>query len=164
MKGADGFVIYPVQGSLAVVEFLRRFINQVKPQQRRTLRKIVRDGHPPVDHLLFIAGAGVVFILIGLISNDRNHAILLTRLYQFSQVDESRFRRLSRDAYAHMLKSLRLKITHHQRIKLPDTPFGARPVNVHPHTKLLRIARSGQRRLSRAHRGADEQEERSKRL
>jgi len=108
----------------------------------------VRNGDPPVHNLFFIVGFWIVFILIGLIGDNRDHPVLLTGLHQLTQVNEPRLRRLACDANTHVRYALRGKIPHHERIELTDTTLGARPINVHADAKLRRITCGRQRRVS----------------
>jgi len=157
VDGTNRFVIHPVERCLIMVELIRRFINQVKTQKRRTLTKVMRHRHPPVHHLFFITGAGVLFIFIRLVSNNRDYAILLAGFDQLAQMNQSGFCRFSRHANAHMGNAFRPEIPHHQRIELADATLGSRPIYVHPDPKLLCIRRRRQRRLRSAHGGAGEE-------
>jgi len=130
-----------------VVELIGRLVNQVKSQQGGALAEVTRHSNPPVDHLFLIPGIGLAFKSIGLVSNDRDNAVLPARLDQLTQVDEPRFAGLPRHANTHVAYPLRAKITHHQRVELADTALGMRPVHVHADAQLLRIAGRGQRRL-----------------
>ena len=58
----DRFLIHPVERSNVVVELVRRFVDQVKAQQRRALTKIVRHGNPPVNHLFSVSAFGSFYI------------------------------------------------------------------------------------------------------
>jgi len=140
-----------------MVELVRRFINQVKTQQGIALAEVVRHGNPPVNHLFFRLGFRVVFIFIGLISDNRDHPVLLAGFHQLTQMNQPRFRRFIGHADTHMADTLRTKIANHQRIELPNAALGARPVHVHPHAQLLRIKRSRQRWLSGNHPAGREQ-------
>jgi len=144
----DRFLIHPVERSNVVVELVRRFVDQVKAQQRRALTKIVRHGNPPVNHLFFGIRFRVVFIFIGLISDDGDDAVLLAGLHQLTQVNQPRFRRFARHPNTDMMYAFRLEITDHQRVEFADTALGACPVHIHPDAQLLRITGSRQRRLS----------------
>ncbi|ESE76982.1 hypothetical protein SEPB62_08229 [Salmonella enterica subsp. enterica serovar Paratyphi B str. SARA62] len=90
---ADGFVIYAIQRRHIMIEFVGRLINEIEPQKRGCLTKIARDHAPPVDQILFMAGAGIGFIRIRLIGNNGYDAIVFAGLYQLTQMDEARFRR-----------------------------------------------------------------------
>ena len=131
-----------------MVKLVGGLINEIKTQQRVALTEIVRHGNPPVDRLFLVIGFRVVFIFISLISDYRDHAILLTGFYQLAQVDQPRFRRLVGHADAHVGNAFSPKIADHQRVKLANTALGARPVHIHPDAQLLRITGSRQRRLS----------------
>jgi len=157
MDGTDGFVIHPIERRLIMVELIRGFIYQVETQQRRTLTKVMRHRHPPVNHLFFVTGTGVFFILVSLIGDYRDHAILLAGFHQLAQMNEPRLRRLTRHANAHVGQPFRLIIPHHQRIEFTDAPICTRPIYVHPNPKLLHILRRRQRRLRGTHGGAGQQ-------
>jgi len=144
----DRFLIHPVERSNVVVELVRRFVDQVKAQQRRALTKIVRHGNPPVNHLFFGIRFRVVFIFIGLISDDGDDAVLLAGLHQLTQVNQPRFRRFARHPNTDMVYAFHLKITDHQRVELADTALGACPVDIHSDAQHLRVTGSRQRRLS----------------
>jgi len=144
----DRFLIHPVERSNVVVELVRRFVDQVKAQQRRALTKIVRHGNPPVNHLFFGIRFRVVFIFIGLISDDGDDAVLLAGLHQLTQVNQPRFRRFARHPNTDMTYAFRLEITDHQRVELTDTALGAGPVDIHSDAQHLRVTGSRQRRLS----------------
>jgi len=144
----DRFLIHPVERSKVVVELVRRFVDQVKAQQRRALTKIVRHGNPPVDHLFFGIRFRVVFIFIGLISDDGDDAVLLAGLHQLTQVNQPRFRRFARHPNTDMTYAFCLEITDHQRVKFADTALGAGPVDIHSDAQHLRVTGSRQRRLS----------------
>ena len=70
-----------------MVKLVGRLINEIKTQQRIALTEIVRHGNPPVDRLFLVIGFRVVFIFISLISDNRDHAILLAGFYQLAQVN-----------------------------------------------------------------------------
>jgi len=70
-----------------VVKLVGRLIDEIKTQQRIALTEIVRHGNPPVDRLFLVIGFRVVFIFISLISDNRDHAILLAGFYQLAQVN-----------------------------------------------------------------------------
>ncbi|ASV53388.1 hypothetical protein LJPFL01_0025 [Lelliottia jeotgali] len=147
----DRFIVDAVEGRDVVIQLVRRLVDQVKPEQRRAFLKVVRHSNPPVHHLFFVIRFRVVFVLIRLIGNDRDHAVLVAGFHQFAQVNQPRFGRLTGHANPHMGKALGLKITHFQRVELTNAALGARPVDVDTHAELLRVARSRQRRLSGKH-------------
>jgi len=157
MDGSNGFVIHAIERRLIMVELIRGVVDQVEPQQRRALTKVMRHRHPPINHLFFVPGAGVFFIFVCLIGNDRDHAILLAGFHQLAQMNQPRLRRLSRYANAYVGQPFRLVVPHYQRIEFTDTPIGARPIYVHPNAKLLCILRRRQRRLRGTHGGAGQQ-------
>jgi len=143
----NGFLIHPVERGCVVVELVRRLINQVKAQQRRTFAEIVRHGNPPVGNLFFVIGFRIVFIAVRLIRDNRDHAVLLAGFHQLTQVDQPCFGRLIGHTNTHMADAFRAKVAYHQRVEFPYPALGARPVHVHTHTQLLCIKRSRQRRL-----------------
>jgi len=73
----------------------------------------VRNGDPPVHHLFFILGFRIVFILVGLPGDNRDHAVLLAGLHQLTQVNKSRLGRFACNANTHMPYPLRGEIPHH---------------------------------------------------
>jgi len=72
----------------------------------------VRNGDPPIHHLFFILGFRIVFILIGLPGDNRDHAVLLAGLNQLTQMNQPRLRRLACYPDADMADPLRGKIPH----------------------------------------------------
>jgi len=112
------------------------------------LAEIVRHGNPPVNHLFLVIGFRVVFIFICLISDYRDHAVLLAGFHQLAQMDQPRFCRLIGHADAHVGNAFCTKIAHHQRVEFAYAALGARPVDIHSHAQLLRVTGSRQRRLS----------------
>jgi len=131
-----------------VIELVSRLIDEIKPQQRVALAEIVRHGNPPVDRLFLVIGFRVVFVFISLVSDYRDHAILLAGFHQLAQVDQPRFRRFIGHADTHMGNAFCTEIANHQRVELANTALGARPVHIHSDAQLLRIVGSRQRRLS----------------
>jgi len=131
-----------------VVKLVGWLIDEVKTQQRVALAEIVRHGNPPVDRLFLVIGFRVVFIFIGLISDYRDHAILLAGFHQLAQVNQPRFRRFIGHADTHVGYAFCAKIANHQRVEFANTALGARPVHIHSDTQQLRIMGSRQRRLS----------------
>jgi len=148
-----------------VVKLVGGLINEIKTQQWVALTEIVRHGNPPVDSLFLVIGFWVVFIFISLISDYRDHAILLAGFYQLAQVDQPRFRRLIGHADAHVGNAFCTKIPYHQRVEFAYAALGTRPVHIHPDAQLLRIMGSRQRRLSgNRPAGRDQQRSGNKRL
>jgi len=113
-----------------VIELVRRLVDQVKTQMRRTLAEIVRYGNPPVNDLFLGISFRVVFIRVSLISDNRDHAILLASFHQLTQMDQSGFCRLVGDTDPHMANPFRAKIAYHQRVELAYPALGTRPIDV----------------------------------
>jgi len=73
----------------------------------------VRNGNPPVYDLSFIGGLWIVFILIGLKRDYRDHTVPLAGLHQLTQVNKPRLRRLPGYTDAYMADPVRGKIPHY---------------------------------------------------
>jgi len=140
-----------------VVKFIGRFINHIKTERRVLSAKKGADCFPPHHQLRFIFGVGIGFKAIRLVSNNRNYAIRFAGFHQFSQMDQTRFGHVIGNANTHMANARLVEITHHQRVKLTNSPVGTRPVDIHPHTQLLRVMRRCQRSISGKRRGSRQQ-------
>jgi len=102
MNGFDGFFVDTIKRSEVMVELFGRLINQIKTQQRRTLAEIAGYRYPPVHYRFLIFRLGVAFPGIRLISDNRDHAVLLARLHQLTQMNQPRLGGCPCNADTHM--------------------------------------------------------------
>jgi len=153
MHRSDDVFIRPIQPRLVTVKLIRRIVNQIKAQLRVFGTKICGKRLPPCHQLGFIFHIGIGFKGIGLVGNNGDEAVLLAGFHQFTQVDKPGFGQRIRNTNAHMANPFCIEVTRHQRVKLPDTPIGPRPVDVQTDPQLMGIARRVKWRIGSKRRG-----------